>query len=380
VVLAVVEIYRQAEYLVVRVFSVLLLFVFASVVALLLTPVVDYMQRWAPLRNRRGVSVLLLYAVMLLALAGALAVVTPIIITQAKQLPELAHRAQEAMATVQGWLGDRGLNVHLGLPSGDGGVVLGSAVSVITGTIATLVNIVLTIVISIYLLVEGRELIAALRKLFPQRESAFDFTLVATGATVAAYARGQLAMSTAMGVYTAVAMSLLGVPYALLLGVAAFLLEFLPLIGAPVAMILGVAVALLHGPQLALLAGLAGAGGHAIEAYILGPRVFAHATRLHPLAAMAALLVGAELGGVLGALFAVPLAAISNVFLGAYYRSRRGDAAFTTGDDGEMNRDNLPRLGEEISEVADQIEDEDPVPHADDSQPDKVAGKKAQTA
>src|SRR5438874_11033683 len=92
---------------------------------------------------------------------------------------------------------------------------------------------------------------------------------------------------------------------------------------------MGVAVLIalaFKGPLVGLLALIIALGGHAIEAYILGPRVTGSATRIHPLVAMAALLIGAALAGILGALFGVPLAALAHVFLGALYRARPGAA------------------------------------------------------
>ena len=128
---------------------------------------------------------------------------------------------------------------------------------------------------------------------------------------------------------------------------------------------LAVLIALIFkGPFVALLALVAAVGGHAIEAYILGPRVTGSATRIHPLVAMAALLIGAELGGILGALFGVPVAALLNVFLGALYRARRGEEALSASPSGEVHAEALPRLSEEIRETSEEgpIEDK-PVPH-----------------
>src|SRR5438552_18934684 len=131
-------------------------------------------------------------------------------------------------------------------------------------------------------------------------------------------------MSLVMGTYTGVAMTLIGVPYAVVLGILTFFLEFLPLIGAPIGMGLAVVIALVFkGPLVALLALVVALGGHAIEAYILGPRVTGSATRIHPLVAMAALLIGAELARILGAHFRLPIAALLNVLLGALHRAPR---------------------------------------------------------
>jgi predicted PurR-regulated permease PerM len=367
--LSVVMLYHQSEYLVVHLFNVFLLFVFAAIIALLLTPVIDRMEKLPIFKGRRALAVILLYVVIIGLFAGVIALVTPALIGQAKQLPALEARAIAFVRDLQNAIDNAGIPLQLSLPSATGGIstaVLGSVLGILTGTLGTLINILLVIVISIYLLVEGRQLIASMRKLFPRREEVYDFTLVAVGTTVGQYARGQLIMSFVMGTYTGVAMTLIGVPYAVVLGILTFFLEFLPLIGAPVGMGLAVLIALaFKGPLVGLLALIIALGGHAIEAYILGPRVTGSATRIHPLVAMAALLIGAELAGILGALFGVPLAALANVFLGALYRARRGEGSpLSASPTGEVHAEALPRLSEEISEVAEEgpIEDK-PVPH-----------------
>ena len=361
--LSLVMLYHQTEYLVVHLFNVVLLFVFAAIIALLLTPLIDLMQRLPVFKGRRVFAVLLLYVVIIGLVVGLMVLVTPALIYQAKQLPALESRALGFVQSLQGAIDRAGIPLKLSLPSGAGGIstaVLGSVLGILSGTVGTLVSILLVIVISIYLLVEGRQLIASMRKLFPQHEQVYDFTLVAVGTTVGQYARGQLLMSFVMGTYTGLAMTLIGVPYAVVLGILTFFLEFLPLIGAPIGMGLAVVIALaFKGWFIGLLALIVALGGHAIEAYILGPRVTGSATRIHPLVAMAALLIGAELAGILGALFAIPIAALANVFLGALYRARRGEEApLSASPSGEVYAEALPRLSEEIEDK--------PVPHVAD--------------
>ena len=367
--LTVVMLYHQTDYLVVHLFNVLLLFVFAAIIALLLTPVIDRMETLQVFKGRRVLAVLLLYIVIIGLVAGVITLVTPALIGQAKQLPALESRAIAFVQFLQDTIDSAGIPLKLSLPTGAAGIstaVLGSVLGILTGTLGTLINVLLVIVISIYLLAEGRQLIASMRKLFVGHEDVYDFTLLAVGTTFGQYARGQLLMSFVMGTYTGLAMTFIGVPYAVVLGILTFFLEFLPLIGAPVGMGLAVLIALVFkGPLVGLLALIVALGGHAIEAYILGPRVMGSATRIHPLVAMAALLIGAELGGILGALFAVPLAGLLNVLLGAFYRARRGeDTPLSASPSGEVHAEALPRLSEEISEAAGEgpIEDK-PVPH-----------------
>jgi predicted PurR-regulated permease PerM len=368
IVLTLVMLYHQTEYLVVHLFNVVLLFVFAAIIALLLTPLIDRMEMLPLFKGQRVFAVLLVYVVIIGVIAGVLVLVTPALIGQAKQLPALESRAIAFVRTLQDAIDSAGIPLKLSLPSGTSAIstaVLGPVLGILSGTLGTLINLLLVIVISIYLLVQGRQLIASMRKLFPGREDVYDFTLLAVGTTVGQYARGQLIMSFVMGAYTGIAMTIIGVPYAVVLGILTFFLEFLPLIGAPIGMGLAVVIALVFkGPVVGLLALLAAVGGHAIEAYILGPRVTGSATRIHPLVAMAALLIGAELAGILGALFGVPIAALGNVFLGALYRARRGEEALSASPSGEVHAEALPRLSEEISESAEEgpILDK-PVPH-----------------
>jgi predicted PurR-regulated permease PerM len=362
---AIVELYTRASFLITHLFSVLLLFVFGAIIALLLTPVVDAMETVVVFRKRRGLAAIALLVVLLAVISAIVALVIPSLVAQAKALPALVAEGQRFLTSLQDQLNSHGIPLQVQLPTGgpSNGTVIGSAIGILGGTLTTVIDILLVTVISIYLLAQGRELIAAGRKLFPGHHEVFDFVLLAVGTTMAGYARGQLIMSVGMGLYTGIGMSLVGVHYAIVLGILTFFLEFIPLVGAPLGMAAAVVVALFQSPVTALLAAIVGVGGHALEAYIIGPRVSGHATRLHPLAAMGALLIGAELGGVLGALFAVPLAAMANVFLGAIYRAGRGQEALTTSSSGEVHPEALPRLGEEIGEVKEEGPLEGEVPH-----------------
>ncbi len=349
-------IYREAETFVGHVFSVVLLFVFAAIIAVVLTPVLDLAQRLRPFRNHRGPAALLLYALFLAVLVGIGFLVGPTLIAQGKQLPELGTHVQTQLNR---W----GVPVNLNAVFNSfRGFSLTSQLGLVTGVVGSIVSVVLVVVISIYLLIEGRAVIATLRKLFPSHTRLFDFLALAVGSTAEAYVRGQVLMSLLIGVYITAAMAILGVHYAIVLGVAAAILELVPLVGAVIAMALAVVVALLQSPGLGIEVAVVGLIGHALEAYVVGPRVSGRVTRLHPLVAMAALLVGAEVGGVLGALFGVPIAAIANIVLGAAYRSQQGEAPLTTHARGKIKADSLPRLGDEIGGIDRDGIVSDPVP------------------
>jgi predicted PurR-regulated permease PerM len=359
--LVIIEIYQRAEFLVTHIFGVILLFIFAAIVAMLLNPVVDLMERVPPFKNHRWLAVVTLLAITIGLIAGAVTLASPAV--SAQRMQSLQGQATAFLNQVQSFVAQFGIQIKLSsVLSGINLGTVSSALSVVTGTVGILIDILLVIVISVYLLIQGRELVAALRRLFPGREQQVDFILLATGSTIAAYFRGQLIMSTFMALYTGVSLTIIGVRFAPVIAVLTFFLEFLPLVGAPIAMTLAVIIAVFQGPLIAVLAAAVAVGGHVLEAYVVGPRVTGHATRIHPLVAMAALLVGAELGGILGALFAIPVAAVANVFLGAFYRAQRGQQALTTDQRGEVTPVSLPRLGDEIGEVKDEGVTERPTP------------------
>jgi predicted PurR-regulated permease PerM len=113
---------------------------------------------------------------------------------------------------------------------------------------------------------------------------------------------------------------LLGVPYALVLGVLAGLFELVPMFGPILSAVPAVLVALFLPFPTVLSVVLFFFAVQQVESNILGPRITGHAVGLHPLGAMFALLAGLQLAGLLGALFAVPVAGILWVLVAAAYR------------------------------------------------------------
>jgi predicted PurR-regulated permease PerM len=361
--LAFVELYRQASTLVLQLTNIALIFMFAAVIAMLVTPIVDRVQTIPLLGGHRGVAVLVLYGAILILVGLAAALLTPTVIADAsklgQQVPTIEDGIQRLLDQAQGSLRAFGINLSYTIPRGGtalGGDISPASLTKIGGLVSPVVNVLLVIVVSIYLTAQGRELVATARKLFPAQQRVFDFTMLAVGAAVAAYVRAQLLMSLLMGLYTGITLSLLGVHYATALGVAVFLLEMLPLVGAPIGFALAIVVAATQSLQLAIEATAVSLVGHAIEAYILGPRISGKVTRIHPLAAMGALLVGAELGGILGALLAIPVAVIGNIFLGAMYVSSQGRDGLQIADTpGPVGVSDLPSLADQIAVNAEDV-------------------------
>jgi predicted PurR-regulated permease PerM len=130
---------------------------------------------------------------------------------------------------------------------------------------------------------------------------------------LAAYVRAQLIACAVVGTLCGLGFALLGNPYAILLGVLAAVLEFIPLVGPLVVAVIAVAIAALHDPVLAVWTGVFLTVLRLVEDYVIYPRLIGRHIHLHPLAVILAVLAGVELGGIAGIFIAVPLVALATV-------------------------------------------------------------------
>jgi predicted PurR-regulated permease PerM len=195
---------------------------------------------------------------------------------------------------------------------------------IVTGLLAAVLDAVLVLVLSLYFLVAGAKIVGWLGRSAPiaQRERVAN-TLAAVQRVLGGYLRGQLTLSTLVGTLVGGGMFVLQVPYAVLLGLLAFLLEFIPTLGTLLSGVICVLVALTQGWVLALIVLGYFVLIHLLEGYVVAPRVLAKAVGLHPAVSIIALLVGAELLGVWGALFAAPVAGLLQVLLTTLWQEWR---------------------------------------------------------
>ncbi len=184
--------------------------------------------------------------------------------------------------------------------------------SLINGTLDT----VLLVVMSIYLLIDGERVTTWLTTQTPEpargRIRSFLQTL---HHVVGGYVRGQFTLSLIIGILVGVGMWILRVPAAIFLGVLAFVLEFIPIVGVFVSGAVCVLLAMTVGWGNAILVLVYFIFVHIIEGEVLGPRIVGRAVGLHPAISIAALIAGADLFGILGALLAAPTAGLIQVVI-----------------------------------------------------------------
>jgi predicted PurR-regulated permease PerM len=142
---------------------------------------------------------------------------------------------------------------------------------------------------------------------------------------IGGYVRGQIVSSFFVGVLIAIALSIIGVKYALLIGALAAVLNVVPFVGATVAAVLATLSALNDGVVLAAIALAVMVVCQTVEGKLLAPYFVGRATGLHALAVLVALLAGFHLGGLVGGLVAVPfLAGAWEIVRTLWVEPRRG--------------------------------------------------------
>jgi len=168
-------------------------------------------------------------------------------------------------------------------------------------------------VIALYLVVERDALKKFAQLVTPREHIAYvEYAVERVQRGLGRWLLGQLVLGIIVGTIIGLGLYFMGVPYALLLGIIAGLMEFLPAVGPVIAAIPGVAVALAQSPVLALIVLVFYAIVGQVESHVLIPNIMKRAVGLRPLVTILAVLIGARLGGVIGILFAVPVASVIN--------------------------------------------------------------------
>ena len=312
--------------------TVLLLFVTAAVIALILNPLVTLVQKG---RVPRGVAILVVFAAFFLTFALVISLLSNPIANQFQSfrddVPGIVRSANTRLADVQDYFDRKGVNIEVkrqgqtALQTLQQRVVGGTdqVVSFGTDLVARLITagfgLILVFVVSIYMLVYGRQIGALARSVMPPGDGTRDddFPTRVTRA-VGGYVRGQLLFSLAMGTGAGLGLyvfGLLGIfpdgkTYALGFGAFFGLMELIPYVGPFLGAAPPVLVALFQDPLTAVWVSLLFVALQQIEGHIVAPMVFGHALRINPLLVIFALLFGAELFGIIGALVALPTAAI----------------------------------------------------------------------
>jgi predicted PurR-regulated permease PerM len=199
--------------------------------------------------------------------------------------------------------------------------------SVIIQVLGYLPRFVLIPILAFFLLKDSTAFRAMALRILPQGRwrSRGREVLQDISATLAVYIRAQLIACVLIGTICTVGFSLIGVPYALVLGIMAGLLEFVPLVGPLVVGLMAAVIAsFVSSTQVFVVVAFLGLV-RLVEDYVIYPRLIGQGIHLHPLAVIVAVLCGAELASVAGVFLAIPTAAIMSVGIRHWLRRRGHD-------------------------------------------------------
>ncbi len=320
--------------------AILLPFVVGLGLAYFLDPAADRLEKSGCSRNSATALITLTF---FLLLGGIFAVLTPLLYQQLggflEELPNYIHAAQRLYEPkVEEFLqslGQRGEATEtLSGISTDIAKLSGSLVSSVlasSGAIFSLLSlIVLTPVVTFYLLRDWDRLVRAVDELLPRdhantiREQAREIDR-----TLASFIRGQLNVCAILGAFYAIGLSLAGLKFGALIGLAAGMLVIIPYVGTVVSAALSLGVAYMQFGEISEIAVVAAifVAGQMLEGYFLTPKLVGDKVGLHPVWVIFGMLAGGALFGFVGVLLAVPASAVIGVLVRfALERYKRSEA------------------------------------------------------
>lgn len=320
-------------------FSQIILIVFlAWLLAFIMSPVARLLDERLPLS--RGIAVVLAYLAALILLGFVLFYVGSSLTREAgaltEEFPQTAERIEETLAGYQTWLGLDRLQIDLvqlfesaqrqvGIVVGD---IFDQAEVVAGATLATLGSLVLILILSLYMLLDSERIWGKVNRAVPRRYS--DEVSIferSVSRAFGGFLRAQIILAGIQALLVAVIGIAFGMPYLFLVGTLSTLAMLIPFFGPPLALIPPVVAAWIYVPEWFLPITIILVAVQSVIVNWLQPRLMQDALGIHPILVLVGLLVGAQVAGVWGALFGIPVIAVVNVFLNLLLWSEVPNAA-----------------------------------------------------
>jgi len=290
--------------------------------------------RWLRnLRVPRGLAILLVFTGIVVLIGGLVALIAPVLYREASQfakdipalLSDVEARLNAALERAYPGGGQRIAfneavlqaveNLRENLPQ-----ALQSSFAFVSKTINSsitfLLGLILIPLMCYYFLVDAEKFKNSFKKLFPHTyNERIEATFSMMNVMLGNYVRSQLTLSLIMAVLVTAGLSVIGVKYAVLLGLIAGFAELIPMIGPVIGFFPAALIALAGSPVNLLLVVVLYAGLHLLENNVLVPRIMGKNMDLHPLTVIVAMMIGAQVLGFLGILIALPATAAGKIAL-----------------------------------------------------------------
>ena len=344
--LALVILLVAAVAIVLRFWSVAMLFFAAAVIAYLLSPLV----RLLTFRGKvpRGVAVAVTALLVLGLIVWLIALLVPYAVNQisgvvndldvyAKDFDKLLldlnellaswHLPQQVLDWAYSFAGK--LDAYLGR-------AFTGVLNWLTSTVSSLFDIIVVIILIIYFMLDGKKLVVAAVNALPQKMAVRAASVLReSDGYVWKYIGTRVLISLGMGLVSYIGFTIIGLRYALLFALVSFVLDFIPYFGSLIAGVVeGVYAIITGGLSLAIKVVIFVLVVQQIEGNVVAPKLQGEAVDVHPIAIMFSLLVCSELWGPVGMLISTPVAAVVKVFIREVYRYIVGNRMAPAAADG----------------------------------------------
>jgi predicted PurR-regulated permease PerM len=320
-------------------FSQIILILFlAWLLAFVMSPVARFLDERLPLN--RSLAVVVAYTLALIGLGFVLfytgGAITGEVSRITREFPETELRIEETLAGYQQTLGLDPSQVDLvdlfhtaRAQVGDiTGAIFGQAEAIARATLATLGALVLILILSLYMLMDSERIWGKVNRAVPKRYS--DEVAILERSVARAFGgflRAQIILAVIQAVLVMVVGTAFGIPYLFLVGTLSTLAMLIPFFGPPLALIPPIVAAWIYTPGGFIPAVIILVAVQTVIVNWLQPRLMQGALGMHPILVLVGLLVGAQVAGVWGALFGIPVIAVLNVFLNLALWSELPNAA-----------------------------------------------------
>ena len=326
-------------------------FLISTIVAMLLNPVVLAMGR---IKVPRWLAVPIVYLVFVGVIVALFVLLGPPLIRQFQRLfdaiPGWLDSLNRQLANLEHWLLTHNIKVSLQINTTDivnwiqshGAQSVGTLFTVGRSVISAIINLFLTVVVSFYMLIDGKRIFRFLCRLAPGEAPVKESYVRGLQSAFSRWVRGQALLGATIGLACGLAIWIMswkvvnvwpeGGQYALLFGVWAGITEVIPYVGPYLGAIPPVIAGFFHSPITALIVIIVYFVIQQLEGHILAPNIVGNSVGVHPLLVIFALLAGAQIGGILGMIAALPLLAMLKHTL-TFYEFKLSRAPWA-GDDG----------------------------------------------
>ena len=317
--------------------GVLLPFVIGIVLTYLLYPIVRIVEKVLPGKTlypklSRGIAIAIVYLLaIVLLVVGFLLIIPPLFSQTTELIGRLPVFVTEAINSVEGWNKEYsnslpeplqyeigGILAAIGWLIDNLGVIVLSYLQSFIGRVAVaavhafslVIGLIVVPIFVFYLLKDREKVRDSVIDVFPSDSQIHVVHILRIlNRVVGAYVRAQVTLAAVVGVFISVGLFLIGVDYAILLGVVAGMFEFIPIIGAWLGFIPALVVVLSTSPDKFIWILLLYAGVQLMQGAFLVPRIQSFAIKIHPLLILVSILIGSEVGGLWGVILGPPIAA-----------------------------------------------------------------------